>query len=141
MRALCRLGGQLHVDPVVVLEQLPVRQAFRRAVALARADYVHALGSLCTLVIIYFLMRLGLFFLLRGGSLNSERVAAFLADVVISPLLFLGAALLYFDQAARAARGVGSAPRPRRRDADLHPALEADDQGGADAEVEPRPAS
>jgi hypothetical protein len=129
------------VVPVIVIEELPVRRAFRRALALGRSDYAHALGSLCTLVIIYFLLRLGLFFLLRGGSLNSERVAAFLADVVIGPLLFLGAALLYFDQAARAGRRVGSAPRTRRFDADIHPAVQADDQGRPDAEVESRPAS
>ena len=38
-------------------------------------------------------------------------VAVFLADVVVSPLLFIGGALLYVDQAAR----VGSSPRERRR--------------------------
>src|SRR5439155_11993267 len=36
------------VVPVVVIERLPLRAAFRRAVQLARADYVHALGSLAT---------------------------------------------------------------------------------------------
>jgi hypothetical protein len=48
--------------------------------------------------------------LLRGSGDQTERVAVILADLVISPLLFLGAALLYFDQAAR----VRSA-KPRRR--------------------------
>jgi hypothetical protein len=32
------------------------------------------------------------------------RLAVFLADLVVSPLLFLGGALLYFDQAARVSR-------------------------------------
>src|SRR5919202_514322 len=87
--------------PVIVIERTPFRAGFRRAVELGRADYVHALGSLATLAITYFVARLALFFLLRGGSGTAERTAAFLADLVISPLLFLGAALLYFDQAAR----------------------------------------
>ena len=34
-------------------------------------------------------------------SIRADRAAVFLADVVISPILFLGAALLYVDQAAR----------------------------------------
>jgi hypothetical protein len=125
------------VVPVIVLERMSIGAAFRRAVQLARADYVHALGSLATLAITYFVARLGLFFLLRGGSGAAERTAAFLADLVISPLLFLGAALLYYDQRAR----VGSAPRPRRRDADVHPVVQSDRSGRADAEGESSPAT
>jgi hypothetical protein len=98
------------VVPVAVIERPGFRAAFRRATELARADYVHALGSLSTLVILYVLTRLVLVLLLRGSGDQTERVAIFLADLVISPLLFLGAALLYFDQAAR----VRSA-KPRRR--------------------------
>jgi hypothetical protein len=89
------------VVPVAVIERLGFRAAFGRATELARADYVHALGSLSTLVILYVLTRLVLVLLLRGSGDQTERVAIFLADFVISPLLFLGAALLYFDQAAR----------------------------------------
>ena len=99
------------VVPVVMVEDLPARAALRRAVELCRADYVHALGSLATLVIVFFLTRYALAFLLRGQADNTIRVAVFLADVVVSPLLFLGAALLYFDQAAR----VRSEPEPRAR--------------------------
>lgn len=123
------------VVPVIVIEGLPIRAAFRRAVELARADYVHALGSLATLAITYFVTRLSLFFLLRGGSGTAGRTAAFLADLVLSPLLFIGAALLYYDQAAR----VGSTPRSRRRDADVHPAVQPDRAGRPDAQGEPRP--
>jgi hypothetical protein len=125
------------VVPVIVIERVPARAAFRRAIELARADYIHALGSLATLAITYFVTRLSLFFLLRGGSGTAERTAAFLADLVISPLLFLGAALLYFDQAAR----VGSAPRTRRRDADVHPAVQPDSARRPDAQVESRSAA
>ena len=89
------------VVPVVVIEQIPVGAAFRRAVALCRADYVHAIGSLATLVIVFVLTRVALAFLLREQADNTIRVAVFLADLVVSPLLYLGAALLYFDQDAR----------------------------------------
>ena len=84
-----------------MIEDAPVRRAFRRAVELCRADYIHALGSLATLVIVFVLSRLALAFLLREQADNTIRAAVFVADLVISPLLFLGAALLYFDQRAR----------------------------------------
>ncbi len=95
----------------MIAEDLPARAALRRAVELCRTDYVHALGSLATLVIVFFLTRFALAFVLRGQADNTVRVALFLADLVVSPLLFLGGALLYVDQAAR----VGSSPRERRR--------------------------
>lgn len=90
--------------PVILFEGRPVRAALRRATELARADYVHALGSLAALSIAFFLARLALFFLLRGQGEQTGRIALFLADLVLSPILFLGAALLYFDQAARVGR-------------------------------------
>jgi hypothetical protein len=89
------------VVPVLVLERPGIRAAFRRAIQLARADYVHALGSLATLAILYELVRLMLALLLRDLGDAGERVAIGLADLVMSPLLFLGGALLYVDQAAR----------------------------------------
>ena len=91
------------VVPVLVIERLPARAALRRAVALARADYVHAFGSLATLVLLFGLVKLTLVLLLRDLGDSGERVALGLADLVVSPLLFLGGALLYVDQAARAA--------------------------------------
>lgn len=123
------------VVPVVAREGLPLRPAFGRAVRLARADLVHAIGALATLVVVAFLCQSVLFFLIRGQSDQTKDVAAFLANLVIAPLLFLGAALLYEDQAARL-----RAPRERRkrRDAALHPALDADRAGSSDAEREPR---
>ena len=89
------------VVPVIVVEELPVRSAFARAWQLARADYVHALGSLATLAIVVFLTQAVLAFLLRGAGGAAIETAFVLANVVISPLLFVGAALLYVDQAAR----------------------------------------
>jgi hypothetical protein len=89
------------VVPVLVLERPGVRDALRRAVELARADYVHALASLATLVILFALVKLSLAVLLAGLGDAGERAAAGLSDLVVSPLLFLGSALLYVDQAAR----------------------------------------
>jgi hypothetical protein len=89
--------------PVVVIERLRPLDAFRRARKLALVDFVHALGSLCTLALVYFLSRAVLLFLLRSQADTTIRTAAFLADLALAPLLFLGAALLYVDQAARAA--------------------------------------
>jgi hypothetical protein len=93
------------VVPVLVIERPPLRAGLGRAVELARADYIHALGSLATLVIVFVLTRVALAFLLREQADNTIRVAVFLADLVVSPLLYLGAALLYFDQKARLRKG------------------------------------
>ena len=89
------------VVPVLELERVRFGFAFLRAYRLARADFVHALGSLATLAILVFLTQSGLFFLLRGTSDQTLAIASFVASLVVSPLLFLGAALLYFDQEAR----------------------------------------
>ena len=87
--------------PAAVAESLGVRDALRRGLALGRADYVHALGGLATLTILVFVTQIAASLLLQGFADNSERAAAFLAGLVLSPVLFLGAALLYVDQAAR----------------------------------------
>jgi hypothetical protein len=92
------------VVPVLVLERPRIGVAFRRAIQLARADYVHALGSLATLAILFGLVKLTLVLLLRDLGDAGERAALGLADLVMSPLLFLGGALLYVDQAARVSR-------------------------------------
>lgn len=89
------------VVPVLVFEEGGLRAALARALRLGRVDYVHALGSLATLALVFVLTRLALAFLLRAQADNTIRAAVFLADVVVSPILFLGAALLYVDQAAR----------------------------------------
>jgi hypothetical protein len=119
--------------PAALIEKVGFRDALRRGYRLGRADYVHAAGSLATLVIVAFLTATVLFFLLRGASELERTAAAFLALLVISPILFLGAALLYFDQAAR--------DPTRRSDADLHHAVHPDRPGRADAEGEPRPSA
>ncbi|HEU5244588.1 MAG TPA: hypothetical protein VFU33_09315 [Gaiellaceae bacterium] len=89
------------VVPVLLVEEVSVREAFARAWQLARADYVHALGSLLTLAIVVFLTQAVLAFVLRNFGGAAVSTAFFLGSVVVSPLLFVGAALLYVDQAAR----------------------------------------
>jgi hypothetical protein len=89
------------VVPVLVTEEVGPRAAFPRAWRLARADFVHAVGSLFTLAVVVLLSQSVLVFVLRGFGDAADSVALFLASVVLSPLLFIGAALLYVDQAAR----------------------------------------
>ena len=87
--------------PAAMAESLGVKEALRRGLVLGRADYGHALGALATLTILVFVTQIAAAILLQGFADNSERVASFLAGLVLSPVLFLGAALLYVDQAAR----------------------------------------
>jgi hypothetical protein len=122
------------VVPVIVNEGLPLGKAFRRGFDLAKADYLHALGSLATLLLVVSLTQVLLTALLHGGSKQSVHISAFLASLLLQPIIFLGAAMLYEDQAAR----VESASRNRRRaDADLSHADDADRPGSADAPVAP----
>jgi hypothetical protein len=114
--------------PAAMVEQLGFRVALERGRKLASADYVHALGSLAALVVVVAVSELTLVSLLRTQGDSGVRVAHALADLVMTPLLYLGGALLYVDQAARR---VGS---PR---ADLHPPLDADAAGRSDPQVEP----
>ncbi|HMI28605.1 MAG TPA: hypothetical protein VK490_02790 [Gaiellaceae bacterium] len=120
--------------PAALVERRGYSDALRRGVQLARADYVHAIGSLATLAITIFLTGLVIFFALREGSGQALRIAAVLALVVLAPIFVLGAAVLYVDQAAR----VESGPRARRKpNGDIHSALQPDGAGRADVEGEP----
>jgi len=89
------------VVPAAAVEGLPLRRVWARSLELARADTVHAVGGLATFVLVFALTRILLNLLLVNQSGIADRSALFLADVVISPLLFLGPALLYTDQVAR----------------------------------------
>jgi hypothetical protein len=87
--------------PAALVERLGLRAALVRGFRLARADYVHVLGGLATLGLVVLLTQAALFFVLREYAESTQRAAAALASLVVSPLLFLGAALLYVDQEAR----------------------------------------
>jgi hypothetical protein len=119
------------VVPVAVAERTRFRETFVRARRLSGVDFVHALGGLAALAICYGVVRLALVVLLRSQGDQAERWAGGLADLVLSPMLFLGAALLYVDQRARL----------DSRDAALHPPVDPLDPGRPDAQGEPRPAA
>ena len=89
--------------PVALIERTGLRQSIGRSLSLARADFVHALGSLAALVVVGFISAVGLAFLLGQFGQQSRNLAALIPLLLVSPLIFLGAALLYFDQAARLA--------------------------------------
>jgi hypothetical protein len=110
--------------PASLVERLRYRAALARGRALGTVDYVHSLGSLAALVLVVGIAEITLTALLHSQGDASSRAALFLADLVLTPLLFLGGALLYADQAAR----LSSA------DADLHPPLDPDPAGRADPE-------
>ena len=87
--------------PAAVAERLGVRAALRRGWQLARADTVHAVAGLITLGLVYFVTRYALLVLIHQFGDQSQTAAGIISDLVLSPILFLGAALLYVDQEAR----------------------------------------
>jgi hypothetical protein len=87
--------------PAAMREGTSFTASLRRGLELGRADYLHAAGSLATLVILFFLMRIGLALLLESQADNTVRTAIFLSDAILAPLLFIGGAILYVDQDAR----------------------------------------
>ena len=120
--------------PAAMVENLGFRASLIRGRQLGVADYAHSLGALAALVVVVGVSAEALSALLHTQGDNGQRVAVFLSELVLSPLLYLGGALLYLDQAAR----VGSGPSKRRsRDADLHPPVDDDAAGHPDPQVEP----
>ena len=126
--------------PAALVERLSVRGALARGVRLGRVDYVHALGGLVALSLVVFLTQSVLFFVLREYAESTQQAAAVLASLVVSPLLFLGGALLYGDQEARL-RSREVEARGEERHADLPDADHADREGRPDAAREPRPSA
>jgi hypothetical protein len=87
--------------PAAFVEGLGVRNALARGYRLARVDFVHVLGGLATLALVVVMTQFCLYFVLREYAENTRLAAAALASLVVSPLVFLGAAVLYVDQDAR----------------------------------------
>ncbi len=87
--------------PAVMFESRGLGSAFRRAIELARADYAHALGSLAAVTIVALISAGVMSYLLVQFGDQARGAAAFIAVLLLSPLLFLAAALLYEDQVAR----------------------------------------
>lgn len=76
--------------------------ALQRSVDLARAEFFHAVGITAALVLIYGLLGPLLAALLVGFAENGRDVAFVLSQIVLAPFFFLGLAVLYFEQSARA---------------------------------------
>jgi hypothetical protein len=97
--------------PVAMLERDPdVRNPFDRiaysllrSIRLARAEYLHALGVIAALIMIYLVLGIGLGGALVGFADNGRLIATSLVQVVLAPFFFLGLSILYFEQRARAA--------------------------------------
>lgn len=113
--------------PVAMVERASFRESLVRGRRLGLVDYAHALGSLCTLVVVVGITANVLGALLHSQSDTGLRVGVFLSEVVLSPLLYLGAAMLYVDQAARLRS---------RSNAGLHPPLDPEPAGRPDPQVE-----
>lgn len=97
--------------PVAMLERDPdVTNAFDRiafsllrSLRLARAEYLHSLGVVAALIIVYLVLGIGLAVGLVGFADNGRVIAAALVQVVLAPFFFIGLSVLYYEQRARAA--------------------------------------
>jgi hypothetical protein len=117
LAAVLWLGLAGHAVPAVMAERLRPLAALRRSWQLARADYIHAAGSFATLVLLFGLTQVALGFVLRGQADATLRVSLFLADLTLSPLLYLGGAIVYVDLVARV--GLDREERRQLREAAL----------------------
>jgi hypothetical protein len=115
--------------PAVLVEGLGARAALGRGLQLARVDLPHVLGGLATLALVVIISQFSLYFVLREYADNTRMIAAALAALVVSPVVFLGSALLYVDQEARLR---SRAERRKETDAHLPDADDADREGRAD---------
>jgi hypothetical protein len=97
--------------PVAMLERDPdvnnvfdrIAFSLLRSIRLARAEYLHALGVVAALIIIYLVFAVALTVGLVGFADNGRTIATALTQIVLAPFFFIGLSVLYFEQRARAA--------------------------------------
>ncbi len=89
-----------------------VTHALRRTLALARIEYLHAVGVAATLVIVYIVVGILLAVVLVDFADNGRIAAQAIAQIVLAPFFFIGLSVLYFEQGARALEAAG---RPGKR--------------------------
>jgi hypothetical protein len=97
--------------PVAVIEERDDVQgsldrlaySLQRSVVLSRAEYLHAAGVVAALVIVYLVVGTLIGVSLIGFADNGGVAAAALVQLVLAPFFFLGLAVLYYEQRARAA--------------------------------------
>ena len=93
--------------PVAVLEHAGLRRAVAGTLALARGEYLHAVGVAAALVAANLLVSIVLAGLLASVADNGGVAATALAQLVLAPFFFLGLGVLYFEQTARAVSSRG----------------------------------
>lgn len=76
--------------------------ALSRTAALARVEYIHAVGVVAALVVVYLVVGVVLAVALFSFADNGKLAALAIAQVVLAPFFFLGLTVLYFEQQARA---------------------------------------
>ena len=131
--------------PVAVVEReerrgwvADVAYALERTIVLARTEYLHAVGVAAALLLVNLLVGNVLRGTLVGLADNTALVAALLAQVVLAPFFFLGLAVLYFEQRARATLSSPGQPPKGGEDAEVPDAVDVERPGPADAAREPR---
>ena len=77
-------------------------EALRRSIGLARTEFLHAVGVVAALLVIYGILGPFLAAALVGFAENSVEAAFTLSQLMLAPFFFLGLAVLYFEQCARA---------------------------------------
>ena len=86
-----------------------MNQVFRHGQLLSSSALSFAHGTndaqktmgVITLALVYFVTRYALLVMIHQFGDQSQTAAGIIADLVLSPLVFVGTALLYVDQAAR----------------------------------------
>jgi hypothetical protein len=104
------LGVMCFAIPIAMLELDPEATtwfdrlgfALSRSFALARVEFLHAIGIVAALVLVYIVLGIVLAGALVGFAENGREIAIAIAQVVLAPLFFLGLSVLYFEQKVRA---------------------------------------
>jgi hypothetical protein len=123
--AVAWLGLMGFAIPVAMLEQDPDAKTWfdrlghtvSRSFALARSEYLHAVGVSAALVMLSIVLGIVLTTTLVGFADNGREIAAAIAQVILAPLFFLGLSVLYFEQKVRAVSS--RSDRTRRPDAEV----------------------
>ena len=84
--------------PAAVIEGTGVVASLKRGFRLGKADYVHSLGTLASLGIVFYLSTRVLALALNAGSGQAAEIARPVAEGFLWPVVVLGASLLYFDR-------------------------------------------
>jgi hypothetical protein len=104
------LGLMCFSIPVALLEQDPEARswferigfALSRSVALARVEYLHAVGIVAALVLLYVVLGIVLATALVGFAENGREIAVAISQVLLAPVFFFGLSVLYYEQKVRA---------------------------------------